>query len=272
MREPVGEGSPTARSETKTKSAFIIALKRERPELTALQIANHLRTSQGYVYNILSKHRRHLVSSERGRSDRLNGLNGLVSAHGLCFYEDQVLPGWVEGLRAGVVNARTGMKQVGFSAAGDPVSAQFHRNGRVILFPRAMGWRDWLIDELSSRGWDRERAALLVQGLRFTVKVAEAGVKTSAGFLPKDLLLKTCWGFMLVKDDSPSKNTLEIRLSVPDLERYLGLPEIRKELEVLTQGTMTMQQALRALVFLVKRQLEIAETLRGPGVPSKADG
>ena len=76
------------------------------------------------------------------------------------------------------------------------------------------------------------------------------------GLLPKDLIVKTAWGFMLVKDDSPSKNTLEVRLSVPDLERYLGLPEIRKQLCVLTQGTMTMQQALRALVFLVNRSLE----------------
>jgi hypothetical protein len=46
---------------------------------------------------------------------------------------------------------------------------------------------------------------------------------------------------MLVKDDSPGKNILEIRLSVPDLERYLGVPEIRKELAVLMQVTMTNQ-------------------------------
>jgi hypothetical protein len=69
----------------------------------------------------------------------------------------------------------------------------------------------------------------------------EGGIRTRDGFLPKDLILKTSWGFMLVKDDSLGKNILEIRLSVPDLERYLGLPEIRKELAVLMQGTMTNQ-------------------------------
>jgi hypothetical protein len=172
------------------------------------------------------------------------------------FYEDQVLPGWVEVLRAPVVNPRSGMKQLGFLAAGDPVSAQFHRNGRVIVFPHKVEWREWLTDELTRRGWDSERAELLTRSLHFAVKTAEGGIRTHDGFLPKDLMLKTSWGFMLVKDDSPSRNTLEVRLSVPDLERYLGLPEIRKELELLTHGTMTMQQALRALAILVKRSLE----------------
>jgi hypothetical protein len=172
------------------------------------------------------------------------------------FYEDQVLPSWVEALRAPVVNPRTRMKQLGFLSAGDPVSAQFHRNGRVIVFPHGLEWREWLTEELTRRGWDSERAELLMRSLHFVVKTAEGGIRTHDGFLPKDLIVKTAWGFMLVKDDSPSKNTLEVRLSVPDLERYLGLPEIRKELEVLTHGSMTMQQVLRALVFLVKRSLE----------------
>jgi hypothetical protein len=148
------------------------------------------------------------------------------------------------------------MKQLGFLADGDPVSAQFHRNGRVIVFPHGLEWREWLTQELVRCGWDSERAELLMRSLHFVVKTAEGGIRTHDGYLPKDLMLKTSWGFMLVKDDSPSKNTLEIRLSVPDLERYLGLPEIRKELAVLMQGTMTMQQALRALVFLVNRSLE----------------
>jgi hypothetical protein len=148
------------------------------------------------------------------------------------------------------------MKQLGFLADGDPVSAQFHRNGRVIVFPHGLEWREWLLEELTRRGWDAERAGLLTRSLHFVVKTAEGGIRTHDGFLPKDLMLKTSWGFMLVKDDSPSKNTLEVRLSVPDLEWYLGLPELRKQLGILTQGTMTMQQALRALVFLMKRSLE----------------
>jgi hypothetical protein len=175
------------------------------------------------------------------------------------FYEDQVLPAWVEALRAPVANPRTGMKQLGFLAAGDPVSAQFHRNGRVIVFPHGLDWREWLTEELVRCGWDSERAELLTRSLHFVVKTAEGGIQTHDGYLPKDLMLKTSWGFMLVKDDSPSKNTLEVRLSIPDLERYLGLPEIRKQLEVLTHGSMTSQQLLRAalqILILVKRSLE----------------
>jgi hypothetical protein len=213
------------------------------------------KTTAGYVYNVLCAERKQ-VKFERGRSDRSNGL---VTSHGFMFYEDQVLSAWVEDLRAPIMNARTGMKQIGFLGKGDPVSAQFHRNGRVIVFPHSLEWREWLTEELARCGWDHERAALLTRSLHFVVKTAEAGVQTHDGFLPKDLMLKTAWGFMLVKDDSPSKNTLEIRLSVPDLERYLGLPEIRKELEVLTHGTMTIQQILRALAILMKRSLEKEE-------------
>jgi hypothetical protein len=44
---------------------------------------------------------------------------------------------------------RTGMKQLGFLAEGDPVSAQFHRNGRVIVFPHRLECREWLTDELA---------------------------------------------------------------------------------------------------------------------------
>jgi hypothetical protein len=210
------------------------------------------KTTAGYVRNVIWTHGKQ-VTFERGRIDRSNGL---VMSHGLMFYEDQVLPSWVETLQAPIANSRTGMKQLGFLADGDPVSAQFHRNGRVIVFPHSLEWREWLTEELTRRGWDAERASLLTRSLHFVVKTAEGGIRTQEGFLPKDLIVKTAWGFMMVKDDSPSKNTLEIRLSVPDLERYLGLPEIQKQLAILTQGTMTMQQALRALVFLVNRSLE----------------
>jgi hypothetical protein len=92
-----------------------------------------------------------------------------------------------------------------------------------------------------------------------TVKVVEAGVKVPEGYLPKDLLLKTAWGFMLVRDDSPTKNTLEVKISVPDLERYLGLPEIKKQLDLLVQGGLTTQQLLRAAVALLLQQRRTAD-------------
>ena len=71
------------------------------------------------------------------------------------------------------------------------------------------------------------------------------------GFLPKDLFLKTEWGVVVVRDDSPTKNTLELKLSVPDLKRFLGLPEIQNELRMLTQGTMAYNQLVRALIPMI---------------------
>jgi hypothetical protein len=146
------------------------------------------------------------------------------------------------------------MKQVGFKGKGDPCSLQLHRNGRAIVFPHALGWQDWLVDRLVECGWERSRGRLLVDNCRLTVKVLEAGVKIPDGYLPKDLMIKTAWGFMLVRDDSPTKNTLEIKISVPDLERYLGLPEIKKDLQLLVQGGLTHDQLLRAVVAMLLQQ------------------
>lgn len=190
------------------------------------------------------------MSPKRQCSDRSNGL---VSGHGLSFYEDSVLPSWYDDLDVPVVNVRTGMKQVGFKKNGDPCTCQFHKSGRVIVFPRHMEWPEWLTDELSSKGWDMDQARLLVHGLNFKVKVIEAGVKVPEGFLPKALLMKTNWGFVAVKDDSPGKNTLELKINVPDLHKFLGLPEISNQLKILTQGTMAYNQLVRALIPLVKR-------------------
>jgi hypothetical protein len=190
------------------------------------------------------------VSSERRGSDRSNGL---VCGHGLSFYDDQVLPSWYNDLRAPVLNVRTGMKQIGCKANGDPCTCQIHRGGRIIVFPHSLEWRNRLAQELTCRGWDKDRAELLVQNLRYTLKVAEGGVRVPEGFLPKDLLLKTDWGLVVVKDDSPTKNTLELKLSVPDMKKFLGLPEIKHELEMLTQGTMAYNQLVRALLPLIVR-------------------
>lgn len=243
------EISPSVKSEVQDKCQLIIRYKLNNPEMKASEIAQKARTTLGYVYNVLSDYKRRM-KSERWGLGRSAGLVG----RGLSFYEDAVPWGWYGDLVAPVVNVRTGMKQVGFKAHGDPCSCQFHKNGRVVIFPHALGWQDWLIERLASCGWNRGRAEFLVMNCRLTVKVVEAGVKVPEGYLPKDLLLKTAWGFMLVRDDSPTKNTLEVKISVPDLERYLGLPEIKKQLDLLVQGGLTTQQLLRAAVALLLQQ------------------
>jgi hypothetical protein len=227
--------------------------------MRASEIAQKVKTSVGYVYNVISDDRKSArVSPERGGSGRSFG--GV--SRGLSYFEDVVLSEWVRELRAPVVNRRTGMKQIGFKNNGDPCSCQFHRNGRVIIFPHALGWQEWLVDELVGCGWSRGKAELLVRNCQFTVKVIEAGVKVPEGCLPKTLMLKTNWGFMLVKDDSPTKNTLEIKLSVPDLQRYLGLPEIRRDLQLLIQGGLTHNQLLRAVVALLLKQRRGGESAK----------
>lgn len=107
------------------------------------------------------------------------------------------------------------------------------------------------MEALGRARWDRARCELLVNNLRFTTVAIEAGVKAPEGFLPKDLFLKTDWGVTVVKDDSPTKNTIELKLSVPDMKQYLGLPEIRKQLEVLAQSSMTANQLIRVLATSV---------------------
>ena len=239
------EGLHTARSEERTKRQLIIDYHLKSPTMKARQIARMVKTSVGYVWNVLSRYKGN-VSSKQSGSKRLYG-----GVRGVSFYEDAVLPGWYEELRAPIVNSRTGMKQIGRKNKGDPCSLQIHRSGRVIIFPHSLGWQDWLADRLVECGWNRSQSRLLVDNCRFTVKIVEAGVKVPMGILPKDLIVKTAWGFMLVRDDSPTKNTLEVKISVPDLERYLGLPEIRKDLKLLVQGGLTHGQLLRAVVALL---------------------
>lgn len=239
------EDSHTVESEERTKREIIIHYHINNPRMKARQIARKAKTSVGYVWNVLSKYKA-MMSSERWGSKRLYG-----GVRGVSFFEDAVLSEWYDELRAPVVNSRTGMKQIGRKGNGDPCSLQIHRNGRVIIFAHALGWQDWLVDRLVECGWVQSRGRLLVDNCRLTVKVLEAGVKIPKGMLPRDLIVKTAWGFMLVRDDSPTKNTLEVKISVPDLERYLGLPEIRKKLQLLVQGGLTHGQLLRAVLALL---------------------
>lgn len=234
-------------SDKQSKASYIRQLKTHNPQMAAKDIAEKANTSVGYVYNVLSKAKQN-GEVERRREDRLLGI-----IHGGVLYTCTILPSWYNALQAPIVNPRTGMKQVGFSKNHDPCTTQIHKNGTVVVFPHSLGWKEWLREALITCCWDQGKASLLLENLNLQVVLAEAGVKTSEGSLPKEVFLKTAWGMAIIRDDSPTKNMLEVKLSVPDLSRYLGLPEIKKELDLLTQGSMTINQLLRGLTTLLLR-------------------
>ena len=226
----VSENSHTVKHEKKrTKKQYIKQYILNNHYYEPSDIAQKANTSLSYVYNVISESKKS-VRSERYYSKHLGGL----SSHGLSFFEDSVLSSWYDALNVPIVNPKTGMKQVGFKKKGEPCTCQVHRNGRVIVYPHGLGWKDWLVSELKSSGWEDDQAFLLIDSLHSSLKVAEVGVKTPEGYLPKNICLRTAWGVVVVKDDSPSKNTLEIKLNVPDLARFLGLPEIHKKLDLIS--------------------------------------
>lgn len=234
---------PTSLGKVATKKDAILKYHINSPQMAAHEIAEKLKTTRNYVWKVLSEARKP-SKVERGRSGRLFG-------HGMVFYEDFVDRRWLMDLNAVVVNSRTGMKQIGFKAAGDACSCQIHRNGHFVVFPHSNGWRSWLVDALVRYGWDYGRASLLVDHCQLTVKVAECGVKPAdPSFLPKDLYLETEWGLVVCRDNSPEKGVLELKLSIPKMQTYLGIPDIKKSLELLEQGSLTTTQRLRALEAL----------------------
>jgi hypothetical protein len=250
MNNPPNTSNHTPQSEKQNKAYHIRQLKANNPQMKASDIAEKAGTSTSYVYNVLSKAKR---SGEvvRRREDRLYGV-----AHGHFSYQDSIWTGWYDALNAPIVNAKTGMKQVGFKGKGDPCSCQIHKNGKVVVFTHALGWRGWLKEALMECGWDVIKASLLVDNLTIQVVLTEAGIKVADGFLPKDVVIQTAWGMVVIRDDSPTKNMLEVKLSVPDLHRYLGLPEIKNQLDLLTRGSMTANQLLRSVIALLLKKME----------------
>jgi hypothetical protein len=168
------------------------------------------------------------------------------------FYEWFVMPKTVSGLNAPVVNAKTGMKQIGSLKSRDPCSCQIHPNGHLIVWIHSSGWREWLIQELTDFGWKQDLSRFVVDQVRLNISVVEGGVKPlDPNFLPSDLCLQTDWGLVLVRDNTPEKGVLELKISVPDMQRFLGLPDIRRRLEVIEQGSMTLNQSYKAIVALL---------------------
>jgi hypothetical protein len=260
-----GKDLPTTKGKKNTKKAYILEYYKNNPWATASEVARKIKTTQSYVWKVLS--------NARKPSKEIRGRSGRIFAHGKVFYEWYVMPTSVSVLKALVVNARTGMKQVGSLEQGEPCSCQVHANGHLIIWPRLNGWRDWLAEALTSCGWTAELSRLVVEQARINVSVVEGGVKPGdPSFLPKDFYLETEWGAVLVRDDTPEKSVLEVKLSIPDLQRYLGLPDIKKRLEVIEQGSLThaqSQKAIEALLISLYRLLE--QQNRAPSERREAD-
>jgi hypothetical protein len=242
---------PTTEGKENTKKAFIIKYHANNPQVSASEIAQKIKTTPSYVWKVLSEARK--------PSKDVRGRNGRIFAHGKVFYGWSITQNTLSMLKAPVANHRTGMKQIGSRKRQDPCSCQIHVNGHLIIWPRSLGWREWLVEELTSCGLNNEDSRLIVERAELNVTMGEGGLKPGdPGFLPKDFCLQTEWGLVVVRDDTPEKGVLEVKLSIPDMQRYLGLPEIRKRLEIIEQGSMTqaqLQRTIQALLISLNREL-----------------
>jgi hypothetical protein len=255
-----GKPLPTTQGKKKTKKYFILEYYKNIPYAIASEVANKINTTPSYVYKTLSEARK--------PSKNIRGRNGRIFAHGKVFYEWWVTSSALTILKAPVINSRTGMKQIGSLKQSDPCSCQIHANGHLIFWPHSNGWREWLSNQLTNYGWKNDLAQLITNQATLNVNVVEGGVKPGdPGFLPKDLYLETEWGVVLVRDDTPEKGVLEVKLSVPDMQRYLGLPDIRKRLEVIAQGSIThaqSQKTIEALLISLYRVLQAQDRIPKP--------
>jgi hypothetical protein len=92
----------------------------------------------------------------------------------------------------------------------------------------------------------------VVEHAGLNVSVVEGGVKPgNPGLLPKDFYLETEWGVVICRDDSPEKSVLELKLRIPQMQRYLGILDLMKRLEVIEQGSTTVAQRQRAVETLL---------------------
>jgi hypothetical protein len=243
---------PTTEGKQNTKKAYIIKYHANNPEAPASEIAEKIKTTPSYVWKTLSEARKH--------SKDIRGRSGRIFAHGKVYYECWATPDLVSSLNASVVNPRTGMKQIGCVKWRDPCCCQIHSNGHLIIWARSIGWQEWLVEEMLAYGWSKDIARLIVDNARLTVSIAEGGIKPGdPSFLPKDFYLETEWGVIVARDNTPEKGVLELKISIPDMQRYLGLPEIKKRLGVIEQGSMTQlqsQKTIEAILISLYRWLQ----------------
>jgi hypothetical protein len=157
-------------------------------------------------------------------------------------------------LQAPVINPRTGMKQIGYKGV-NPCSCQIHSNGKIVIWSHSTGWKEWLINEFIRFGWTANIARFVVEQAIIQFSSIEGGTKPiDPTFLPETLFIEAEWGVCLVKDNSPEKGVLEVRFSIPRMQHFLGLPEIRKRLAIIEQGSVTLNQAYKTVVALLLSQ------------------
>ncbi len=247
----LGKNLPTTEGKKTTKKNYILEYSKNRLA-SALEIANKVDTTPSYVWKVLSQARK--------PSKDIRGRNGRIFAHGKVYYEWAVTRDSFDKLNAPIVNAKTGMKQIGSISKGDPCSCQIHSNGHLIVWSRSSDWRSWLSGQFCLFGWTQELSIFIVDQLKLSVNVMECGTKPiDPSFLPEGLHLETEWGVVIVRDNTPEKGVLELKLSVPNMQKYLGLPDIKKRLEVIEQGSLTHLQShktIEALLISLYRSLE----------------
>jgi hypothetical protein len=193
-------------------------------------------------------------SQARTPSKDLRGRNGRIFAHGKAYFGYTVMPDTAALLLAPVSNHRTGMKQVGYKGV-NPCSCQIHPNGRIIIWPHSTGWKEWLTSEFIRLGWSPNVARFVVEQAMIQFSSIEAGAKPiDPTFLPEELSIETEWGVAIVRDNSPEKGVLEVKLDIPKMQHFLGLPEIRKRLAVIEQGSVTLNQTYKTVVALLLSQ------------------
>jgi hypothetical protein len=179
-------------------------------------------------------------SQARKPSKDIRGRNGRIFAHGKSYFGWTVMPDTVALLLAPVLNHRTGMKQIGYKGV-NPCSCQIHPNGRIIIWPHSTGWKEWLTSEFIRLGWSSNVARFVVDQAMIQFSSIEAGTKPiDPTFLPEELFIEAEWGVAIVKDNTPEKGVLEVKFDIPKMQHFLGLPEIRKRLTVIEQGSITL--------------------------------
>ena len=206
----------------------------------------------------------------RNEGKKIRGREGRIFAHGKAYFSSKVMPDTFLMLSAPVINNKTGMKQIGYRGI-NPCSCQIHPNGNIIIWPHTTGWKEWLISQFVNYGLPQNVSKFIVEHAKIEFCTLEAGVKPlDASFLPQDFHIHADWGLTIVRDNTPEKGVLEVKFDIPNMQHFLGLPEIKKRLEVIEQGSVTLNQSYRTIVALLlklnehwEKELQFQEKTKG---------
>lgn len=136
------------------------------------------------------------------------------------------------------------MKQIGFLDHDDPCSIQVHKSGKVVVYPHGIGWEEWLFKELMDHGWSEDQAYLVQHNLRRVYKEIHVTSEPNGKRLPRGFRLSTPWGVIL-RDDSPNENTLELKILMPKVEEILHISEILKNQDLMFRELMMLKTVKR---------------------------